>query len=530
MHTITTEDLGVEIYFRVKASTPTEWRRKAIDLIDPQGNGLDGSIVIDPDSQEPVQVVDTEGNPVGAKLVINAITPTQEELDEDGAEDDDPQQKGYIPDEPGIYNEDGTKYVVEQARKQLEADARRETRNPFTHKRNTPNGAGRADHRKDFPMQYVTRKQKSNLEGKGVFGGVFTGGDFRNDDKKQHGFKNFGEYAACVAKAASPGGEIDNRLHTKAPTTFGTGSVGSDGGFAIPPDYIDEIVRTVAAEQSIMSMTDQMPLTGRSLSVPHDDVSPWDSSNGIQAYWDGEEGSQATQTKPKINSREYKLSGITALGPVTEDLYEDSAALAAWLPGKAAEKLQFKVDESIIRGTGAGQPLGVLNADALIAVAKEGSQTADTITTVNILNMWSRMYSQYRTDAVWFVSPSAEPQLGALSLSVGTAGGQLVYMPVGGLSGAPYSTLMGRPVLATEHCETLGDQGDIILGSMAQYRLATKASGLQVAESMHLYFDYNMMAYKFRMRVHGAPKLSAPIPPRTGSHTLSSVVTLAARA
>jgi len=56
-----------------------------------------------------------------------------------------------------------------------------------------------------------------------------------------------------------------------------------------------------------------------------------------------------------------------------------------------------------------------------------------------------------------------------------------------------------------------------------------KAGGIQAATSMHLWFDQDTTAFKFRMRADGAPKLSSPIDPRTGSNTMSAFVGLAAR-
>ena len=125
------------------------------------------------------------------------------------------------------------------------------------------------------------------------------------------------------------------------------------------------------------------------------------------------------------------------------------------------------VGDSIINGVGAGMPLGLLNSPALVSVAKQGSQTADTIVAENILKMWARRLSTANPEEyAWFINQDCEPQLHQLSLGVSTAGGQLVYMPPGGLSERPYATLMGRPVIPIESCQTLGDKGDIILANL----------------------------------------------------------------
>jgi hypothetical protein len=37
------------------------------------------------------------------------------------------------------------------------------------------------------------------------------------------------------------------------------------------------------------------------------------------------------------------------------------------------------------------------------------------------------------------------------------------YLPPGGSRGAPYATLIGRPIIPIEACSALGTEGDIIL-------------------------------------------------------------------
>jgi len=53
---------------------------------------------------------------------------------------------------------------------------------------------------------------------------------------------------------------------------------------------------------------------------------------------------------------------------------------------------------------------------------------------------------------------------------------------------------------------------------------------LQAATSIHLFFDANTTAFRWVLRFGGQPLLSAPLTPRSGSNTLSSIVTTAARA
>ena len=80
-----------------------------------------------------------------------------------------------------------------------------------------------------------------------------------------------------------------------------------------------------------------------------------------------------------------------------------------------------------------------------------------------------------------------------------------------------------------EFCETLGTKGDIILADFSEYMLVYKG-GMEVAESMHVKFLTDEMAYRFITRVDGQPIYDEPFTPLKGANTLSPFVMLAARA
>ncbi len=120
-----------------------------------------------------------------------------------------------------------------------------------------------------------------------------------------------------------------------------------------------------------------------------------------------------------------------------------------------------------------------------------------------------------------------EPQLFTMSLTVGS-GGVPVYMPAGGVSGTPYSTLFGRPVIPLEQCQTLGTPGDIILADFSQYLLIDKG-GINAASSIHVRFLYDENVFRFIYRVDGQPIWNQPVTPFKGSSTKSPFVALAAR-
>lgn len=357
----------------------------------------------------------------------------------------------------------------------------------------------------------------------------------RRELDARRGFATFGHFLAAVRGAAIRPQAVDERLAIgAAATTYANESVGADGGFLVPPQYASEIMTVIESNDPLLARCRQIPVAGNAFVMPSSEESAH-GTNGVQAYWDSE-AATINQTKPVFKNVEIKLNRLTALVPVTEEALEDAAALGAWVNQLAGEKMSFKVTDAIVNGTGSGQPLGIMAAPCLVTVAKETSQAANTVLAENVLKMYSRMPVASRARAVWLVHTDVEPKLPGMVVPVknvaGTenvgGGGGPIYMPPGGLSGSQYGTLLGRPIVPCEASPALSAAGDIVLADFSQYLAITKGA-VKADQSMHFFFDQNVRAFRFVMRVGGQPWLSAPIARKAGSSTLSHFVALGAR-
>lgn len=343
------------------------------------------------------------------------------------------------------------------------------------------------------------------------------------------GFRGLGDFALAVRNSTVRGGDMDHRLRNAAASTYSSEGNGADGGFAVPPDMRSEILTKVFNEDSLLTMTDRLQSSSNTITIPTDETTPWQTSGGIQSYWTAEAAAK-TQSKVALGETTLKLHTLATLVPVTEELLEDAPAMGAYLNRKAPEKMDFKVSDAIIRGTGVGMPLGILNSPALVTVSKESAQTADTVNVTNLAKMWGRLPVQSRRTAVWLMHPDVEAQLPLMSLA-----NMPVYLPPGGVSGNMYGTLWGRPVIPHQVAETIGDLGDVMLVDLKQYLTVTKtgngrdSNGMRQDVSIHLWFDQDMVAYRFTMRVAGQPWWAAAITQRDGSNTQSPFVVLEAR-
>jgi HK97 family phage major capsid protein len=101
-------------------------------------------------------------------------------------------------------------------------------------------------------------------------------------------------------------------------------------------------------------------------------------------------------------------------------------------------------------------------------------------------------------------------------------------MPPGGLSSAPYGTLMGAPVVEVEWASTLGTVGDIALVDLSQY-VTISNGGPQTLNSLHVYFLSDQEVIRTTWRVDGAPWQASALTPYSGTNTQSAFVLLETR-
>lgn len=356
------------------------------------------------------------------------------------------------------------------------------------------------------------------------------GGNPNADASRDQGFRSFGEMLQAVRAAEGPGARMDSRLVTRA-ASGASEMVPSDGGFLVQQDFATELLRMAHNTGQLVGRTRHIPISGQANGIKINGInetSRVDGSRwgGVRSYWVGE-ADTVTATRPKFREIELNAHKLMALFYATDELLADAAALEAVATMAFGEEFGFKLDDAIVRGNGAGQPLGILNAPALITVAKEGGQAAATIQIENIVKMWSRLWGPSRPNAVWLYNQDIEPQLFTMGLIVGT-GGSPVYMPPGGLSSSPYGTLLGRPMIPIEQAATLGTVGDIMLVDLSQYLMIDKG-GLQTASSIHVRFLYDEQVFRFTLRTDGQPLWNSALTPAQGSNTLSPFVALATR-
>jgi HK97 family phage major capsid protein len=300
------------------------------------------------------------------------------------------------------------------------------------------------------------------------------------------------------------------------------GSVGSEGGFAVPAQLAASWLDVGLESEIVRPRATVYPMTTETIGIPG-----WDDNShaagsiaGFRAHWTAELGAltDSTGSLRKVGMKAEKLTVSTQLS--NELLADGGQSFRDQLERKLGGAVSWSLDDKFLTGTGAGQPLGILNDGALISVAKETSQVAATFVLENALKMYERLYPGGYANGVWIINHSVVPQLYTMIVKVKNVAGT---ENVGG-SVVPYFTvgangqmqLLGLPIVVTEKVPALGTKGDVILADLTQYAIGLRQDIL-VEASRHAGWSTDSTFYRAIVRVNGLGTWNKVLTPKAGS-------------
>jgi HK97 family phage major capsid protein len=295
------------------------------------------------------------------------------------------------------------------------------------------------------------------------------------------------------------------------------------GGFLVPRGFASfELRRAVVDPTS--SRTQPIPMTTGEVQVPaRVDANHSTSVAAGISVARNPETVDIPVSRLEMEAITLRATTLAALTFASERVVTDSRpALAAVLERGFADATGGTMLRERLRGSGAGEPLGVMHAPARILVAKESGQPSDTIVFGNVMGMAERCYGF--DQAIWLANHDTRRELTAVVQIVGTA---VVPRYVPSTREGEPDRLLGRPAFYTEFLPTLGDEGDLVLCNWGEYLDGLRMR--ETTESIHVRFLAVERAFRFIVRGDGAPWWRSVLTPETGANTLSPYVVLGAR-
>ncbi len=331
--------------------------------------------------------------------------------------------------------------------------------------------------------------------------------------------KSFGDWLTAVKRGD------EKRLTTvyHSVKDLGEGS-GSAGGYLVPTEYAQNLLQVAASQNQVYNRVQKVPVNVESGTYPALDqyITPT-AGSGQTPYAAGvtaaltQAGATFTETEPKFSMLNWRLSKIGGITEVENELVEDSPfAIEALLRGLFALAIAAKNERNILRGTGVGEPLGILNSPCAVSVS---DATNAKFTWADVAAMYSH-FKGVGGQPVWLIHPSIWGQV--MVMSNGTDAVWQANTQAG-----PANVLNGYPIIVSEHLPQAGQTGAVILADLSAY-LMFERSGLSIAYSSEVGFTKDMGTFRFKVRNDGKSWLRGPIvlPDPQGSYSVSPFVYL----
>lgn len=357
-------------------------------------------------------------------------------------------------------------------------------------------------------------------------------------DQEDSEFKSWGDFLyACWEWSAQH--KLDDRLKAfkdDAPkggkeTKDLTEGVGATGGFLVPTEFRAELQAAMGETAIVRPRATIIPMRRRQVDIPVLDqtgttagVPHW--FGGMQFYW-ADEATEKTETDPtfrKVALVAHKLIGYTR---ASDELLDDAAiSLEAFLSGPLgfAGGAAWMEDFAFIQGTGAGQPLGVINAGGTVSVARaNNSPPFQFVDTANMMEHFMMAGANER-NTCWVISQSLMNDVITMQGPSGNA--SYVWVP-NARDGLP-GYLLGFPVIWSEKNPVAGTAGDVILANW-QYYLIGDRQATTVESTKFDRWRYDQTSWRLVHRVDGQEWMSAPFYLQDGTSTISPFVILGSK-
>lgn len=293
---------------------------------------------------------------------------------------------------------------------------------------------------------------------------------------------------------------------------------GGAGGYLVPTEYSSQLLQVAQNASPILSLVNRVPVGSDAGEYPClDQYAAPTAGVGNTAFAAGltaaatSEGAALTETQPTFEMIKWRLSKVGGFTQVTNELMSDSpTAVESLLRTLFGIAISARTEHYILRGTGVGQPLGILNAPCLVSVTPDNNAIFAFTDAAEMVSRFKNITGKAR----WIQHPGIIPDY-ALTTNGWVHGDSPVGIESFGY-GAPINS---------EHLPQDDNAGCVILADLGAYLLFEKG-GLSVGYSEHFAFTSELGTWRFSQRLDGQPWMKAAITlaDPQGSYTVSPFV------
>lgn len=313
-----------------------------------------------------------------------------------------------------------------------------------------------------------------------------------------------GSFFRDVKAATAGNAKAWERLDDAKAMTEGTDS---SGGFLVPPDISDELIRLRDAGGVLRNLIPSQQITVDELRIAAVD-------NGLAVAWTAElaEKIQSQFTFSELSANVFTAAGLSVAS--NQLLADNKFNVDQMIFADFAKRFVSLEETAFLNGSGTGQPLGIRKTAGVTSIPLKGTKATDLIDAIT--DAVTTIYTEY------FGGPNAivmHPRTWGFLVKAreeGTPNGYVVGAPstiygrnpgdnLPGYTGAPLprGELLGLPVYTSPNVPTNlgeGEESCVFVGNWSE-ALILDREGITTATSEHVFFTSNQTVFRSEERV-----------------------------
>lgn len=330
--------------------------------------------------------------------------------------------------------------------------------------------------------------------------------------------KTLGDLALAIARGDT------TRLKTVYGAELKTQSTmqGETGGFLIPETVLTDLGLDISLVSRLASLVQRIPVPTPSGRAPIRNYRTTPAGSGASASASGitsqkrKEGASYTLETMLLEEVTYNTSDF-ASGYIkaTREQMRAAPLIETMLRSAIEEDVMNREEWAILRGSGAGEPTGVLTWDGKVLVEED---TDNTFVAADSDEMVSHLLVKGRSNVAWVYHNSIYTSLAPFVRNDVAVSGNRAE--------AIRTVFHGYEHFPSQHLPLIGTDGYIVLGDWWKYKIF-EWEGLYVFFSEHRFADEGgKVAWFFGKNIDGKPILPAAVTLADGTFQASPFVVI----
>lgn len=281
-----------------------------------------------------------------------------------------------------------------------------------------------------------------------------------------------------------------------------TGNTGVTGGFLISADFRATMVEEQAARAFLRNLVTVQPCSGEFLEMPTVEAPSSNAgiyANGIVFTWVNSPMDEDTgETEPEFGLMRIPMHDATAKTRLSINMVNDAAVnIEASLPRWYGEAWGLQEDYVILRGTGRGMPLGILEDTDITESHYVESSASGDVKADDLIDLVYDLEAQYAVNAQWVTSRANLKSVRKLK----DGEGNYIWQP--GLQAGEPDTLLGYPVAQSPWMPAISAGNYAFLyGDLKRYALGERQQ-ITMTVLREKYIEQLKIGYMAHVRVGG---------------------------